>query len=64
MKIQEAIKKYLDKEMTALELIRLLTGIFNSNIAVDLLALINQICRHEAGELDTATFRAIYKIES
>lgn len=62
MTIKDLISKYLNKEMTAVEAIRLLSGMFNPDHAVDLLTIINQICRHEVGDLDTETFKSVYKL--
>jgi hypothetical protein len=62
MSIKEAISKYLNKSMTSTELIRMLSGMFNPDIAVDLLVVINQVCRHEQGDLDTETFKSLYEI--
>lgn len=63
MSIKELISSYLNKEISAMEAIRMVTGIFNPDAAMDLLVLINQISRHELGDLDTETFKAVYKIK-
>lgn len=63
MTIKELIAQYLNKEISAIEAIRRVSGVFNPDAAVDLLALINQITRHEQGDLDTRTFKAVYGIE-
>lgn len=63
MSIKEALLKYLNKEISALELIQLITGAFNPDQAVDLLALVNQISRHANGDLDTATFKSLWGLE-
>lgn len=62
MSIQELIKKYLNKEMSSTEAIRTLTGIINPDHAVDVLAIINQICRHEMGDLSTDLMKSMYEI--
>lgn len=63
MSLADILKKYLNKEVDAVTVIRTVTGIFNPEQAVNLLALTNQICRHEQGDLDTETFKAIYGLE-
>lgn len=63
MSLKDLIAKYLNKEVTAVDAIRQITGMFNPDYAVDLLALVNQICRHEQGDLDTETFKSVYGIE-
>lgn len=62
MSIREALQKYVNKEMTAIEFLRLLSGAFNPDMAADLLALVNQVCRHEEGDLDTETFKSLYDL--
>lgn len=63
MSIKEELTMYFNKETSAVELIRALSGIFNPDMAVNILALINQICRHEQGDLDTETFKSMFKID-
>ena len=63
MTIKTALQQYVDKKVTALELIGGMTAMFKPEAAVDLLALINQITRLEAGRLDMETFKSIYKLE-
>ena len=63
MSIKEALEQYLRKEITAIELIRLLSGTVNPEQALDVIALINQISRHELGDLDTETFKQIWELE-
>ena len=62
MSIKDLLAQYLNGQITSTEAIRNLSGIFNPDHAVDLLAIINQICRHEQGDLETSTFKSIYKI--
>ncbi len=63
MTLKAALQNYVDKKQTALELIGGMTGMFNPQAAIDLLALINQITRLESGSLDMETFKSIYKLE-
>lgn len=63
MSVVDLLKEYFDKKVTATEIVRRLTNIVNPDMAVDILALINQICRHEQGDLDTETFKSVYGIE-
>jgi hypothetical protein len=63
MKISDLLKKYLDKKIDAIALIRLLTGMFNPDHAINLLTIVNQITRHEQGDLDTETFRSVWKLD-
>jgi hypothetical protein len=56
MKAKELITDYINCEITAVETIRILS-------AVDLLALINQICRIELGDLSIELYREIIESE-
>ena len=62
MSLKEALNQYLNKQISAMELIRLLTGIVNPDHAVDTLAIINQVTRLELGDQDVDTFKAIFKL--
>ena len=62
MTLKDAIQEYLNKESTAIELIRQLTASVNPNHAVDILALINQITRLESGDLDEDTFKSVWEL--
>ncbi len=63
MTLKDLLIQYFNKEVSAVEAIRMLTAMVNPDHAIDILALVNQICRHELGDLDTETFKAVYKIE-
>lgn len=63
MTLGDLLKQYFNKEISAIKLIRTLTGMFDPDHAIDILAITNQICRHEEGDIDTETFKSIYKIE-
>lgn len=61
MKANELISDYLNDEITAIETIRILSGIFDPKDSVDLLALINQISRIELG--DSSLKNQILRVE-
>jgi hypothetical protein len=63
MTIKQALQGYVDKKLTAIELIGDMTGMIKPEQAVDILALINQITRLERGTMDEATFKAMYELE-
>lgn len=63
MSIREALQQYINEEITAIELIRLLTGVFDPDNALELMALINQVCRHEEGDIPTVEFKKIYDLD-
>lgn len=63
MSIKELLNQYINQEITALEVIRTLSGAFNPQHAVDLLAIIQQVVRHEQKDLDTETFKSMFKLE-
>jgi len=63
MSIKELLQSYVDGEITAIEAIRTLSGIFNKDQAPFLLALINNITRLEQKDLDKQTFRAVWELE-
>lgn len=57
--MKDLLEKYLRKEITAIKLIRTLSGIVNPDRAIDILVIICQITRLEEGDLDAETFRTI-----
>lgn len=61
--MRELLLQYLNKEITAIKLIRVLSGMFNPDHAVDILALINQITRIEFGDMDPQDFREMWKLD-
>jgi hypothetical protein len=60
MTLKDLLEKYLNGQMTAIHLIRVLSGMFNPDHAINILALICQITRIEEGDLDKETFREIW----
>ena len=60
MTLKEWLTAFANKEVTAIETITILSGVFNPDQAVDLLALVNQIARVESGDMDRETFKAIW----
>jgi len=60
MTLIDLLNKYIAKEMTAVEVIRRISSVFDPDAAVDLLALINSITRHELKDMDTVTFNKIW----
>lgn len=62
MDIKAIFETYFKKQIDAITLIRTVSGIFEPKQAVNLLALINSICRLEQGDLDVKTFREIWKM--
>lgn len=63
MTIRDGMQQYVDKKQTALEFIRSMTAMLNTEQAVNLLELINQITRIEAGTLSIETFKKVYNLE-
>lgn len=61
MKLKDLMNDYIDKKITAIETIRTLSGMFQPKDAVDLLAVINQICRYELGDLPEDIFVSFYR---
>jgi len=63
MTLKEWLTAFADKKVTAIEVITVLSGMFNPSQAVDILALVNQIARVESGDMDRETFRAVWELE-
>jgi hypothetical protein len=63
MTLPALLKKYFAKEMDAIQIIRILSGSFNPEHAITILSLICTITRHEQGDIDTETFKAVWKID-
>jgi len=57
--MKELVEQYINDEVDAIYLIRALSGAFNPDHAVDLLAIICMITRVEHGDLDKETFKSI-----
>jgi len=62
--MKKLLTKYFDKEIDAIQIIRSLSGMFDPQHAVTLLSLICTITRHEQGDIDTETFKKVWKIDS
>ena len=66
MTLKERLSQHMDDIEEAdhakktVELIREISGMFNPDHAVDLLALINQLTRLELGDLDIETFKKVW----
>jgi len=58
--IKDAFQQYADKKLTAIKLIRQMTGMINPDFAVDIVALVNQVTRVEDGDLDMETFKEMH----
>lgn len=69
MTIQDRLAQHLndieeaDHAQATIQLIREISGAFNPDHAVDLLALINQVTRLQQGDLDIETFKAVWDIK-
>jgi hypothetical protein len=61
--MKEMLNDYLDKKTDAITVIRKLSGMFNPDYAIDILSIICTITRHEQGDIETETFREIYKLK-
>jgi len=57
--MKELIEEYINGEMDAIVLIRTLSGAFNPDHAVDILATICMVTRVELGDLDKKTLKKI-----
>lgn len=64
MTIKSLLLDYADKKTDAISTIRIITGGFGQEHAVDLLAVVCQITRVEQGDLDIETFRHILGLGS
>ncbi len=54
--MKELIYKYVAKKVEATTLIRALSGAFDPEQAINNLTIINLVCRHDHGDIDTNTF--------
>lgn len=61
--MKDILNQYIKKEVTAIQVIRDITGILNPEHAVPICAVIQLICRHEQGDLDTEMFKQLLKIK-
>lgn len=60
MTLGDYVKQYADGEIDAIALIRILSGMFNPDHAVSLLAIINFITRIEHGDADRQLLLDLY----
>lgn len=60
MTLIEMVNEYLEGKQTAIHVIRTLSGMFNPDHAVDILAIICAITRHEEGDLSTEVFKQVF----
>lgn len=63
MSLKEMMSSYFKKETDAITVIRTLSGMFDPKHAIDILSLICTITRHEQGDIDTETFKKVWKFE-
>lgn len=69
MTLKDVLTQYLndiesaDHAKATIQLVRDLSGAFNPDHAVDILALINQVTRLQQGDLDVETFKEVWGIE-
>ena len=61
--MKELLNDYLNKKIDAISTIRRLSGMFNPDHAVTVLSLVCTITRHEQEDIDTETFRAVWKLD-
>lgn len=60
MIIIDLMEEYIDGKHTAINTIRTMSGMFNPDHAVHILAFVCAITRVEEGDLDEDTFRSVY----
>lgn len=58
--MKELLLQYLNGETSAIKTIRTLSGIFNPDHAVSILAIICSITRVEEGDMDKETFKEVF----
>lgn len=63
MTIKETLEEYLEGKRTAVSVIRVLSGAFNPDAGVSLLALICAITQVEEGDLEKDLFRQLWLVE-
>jgi len=63
MTLQDLLQSYLNKEVTAIHVIRTLTAMFDPEDAINLLVVVNQITRLEEGDMDVKDFQAMFGME-
>lgn len=60
--MRELLTNYLDNKTDAISTIRTLSGMFNPDYAVDILAVICSITRVEQGDMDRDAFKEVFKL--
>ena len=60
--MKELLLKYLNGEISAIKTIRTLSGAFNPDHAVSILAIICSITRVEEGDMDKETFKEVFRL--
>lgn len=63
MTIKDKFQQFANKEITAVQLIRDMTGIINPEFAVDIIALVNQVTRVELGDLEMDLFKEMHDLK-
>lgn len=58
--MKKLLEEYLEGKSDAITVIRTISGMFNPDHAIILMALICSITRIEQGDLDKETFRSIW----
>lgn len=61
--MKELLLKYINGETDAISVIRTLSGMFNPDYAVDILAIICSITRVEQGDMDKETFKSVFGLD-
>jgi hypothetical protein len=60
--MKELLTKYLNGQTDAISVIRTLSGMFNPDYAIDILAIICAITRVEQGDMDKETFKSVFQL--
>lgn len=60
MSLKDTLQEYIDGKTDAISVIRMLSGMFNPDYAVNILALVCAITRVEQGDLDKETFKQMW----
>ena len=60
MTLAEQLQEYLDGKISAISMIRMLSGMFNPQHAITILAIICSITRVEEGDMDREFFKSYF----
>ena len=60
--MKDLLTKYLNNEIDAIQTIRTLSGMFNPEHAVNILAIICSITRVEQGDMKKEFFKKVFKL--